>query len=238
MKIITWNCQGAFRKKIDYILELEPDILLIQECENIEKIMLKEKVPKIKEIAWHSDDNKKGLGIFSKPYFNFELLSNHESEFRYIIPYKVTGKELTFNLFAIWAMINSKDRSASYIGQIWHAINSYNSLLNENSTILIGDFNSNKIWDNKVRIGNHTDVVNKLTEKRIFSVYHNHFNMEHGKEIHPTFYMYRKKEIPYHIDYCFASEDLLKKVKDVEIGDYEKWSTLSDHCPLCITFDM
>lgn len=50
--------------------------------------------------------------------------------------------------------------------------------------------------------------------------------------------MYRKKEKPYHIDYCFVSEDLLDKVKEVEIGTYEKWTAHSDHSPLYIKFDL
>ncbi len=34
MKIITWNCNMAFRKKTDFILAHKPDILLVPECEH------------------------------------------------------------------------------------------------------------------------------------------------------------------------------------------------------------
>lgn len=37
MKIVAWNAGMAFRKKIDKILPLKADILIISECEKSEK---------------------------------------------------------------------------------------------------------------------------------------------------------------------------------------------------------
>lgn len=238
MRLITWNCQGAFRKKVDFILELKPDILVVQECEHPDKLKFNEKTPKPQDIYWYSDGGKKGLGLFSYSDFKFELLPEFNPEFRYILPFRLKGNGKTFTFFAIWAMNNKENYEARYIGQIWLAINYYQDLLSNNTTILIGDFNSNKIWDYKDRVGNHSDVVNKLAEQKIHSVYHYHFNTEQGKEKHSTLFMYRKKEKPYHIDYCFVSEDLLDKLKEVEIGTYEKWTVHSDHSPLNIKFDL
>ena len=47
MKLITWNCQGAFRKKAEIILTLNPDILVIQECESPERLIFKNSTKKL-----------------------------------------------------------------------------------------------------------------------------------------------------------------------------------------------
>lgn len=237
MRIVSWNCQGAFRKKADFILTLKPDMLVIQECEHPDKLKFSENTKKPNDVYWYSDGGKKGIGIFSYSNFKFKLLPDFNPEFRYILPLEVTGNGQTFTLLAIWAMGNKENREARYIGQVWFAINHYKNLL-RSSTILIGDFNSNKIWDYKDRVGTHSNVVNKLEEKDIHSVYHKHFNTEQGKEKHPTLYMYRKQEKPYHIDYCFVSADLLDKVTKVEIGTYENWTAHSDHSPVNIDIDL
>lgn len=237
MRLITWNCQGAFRRKAEYILSLRPDILVVQECEHPDKLKFNSSSLKPNDFYWYGDSAHKGLGLFSYSDYKFELLPSFNPEFRYILPFRVTGNEQSFSFFAIWAMNNKMNREARYIGQIWFAINYYSDLL-DNSTILIGDFNSNKIWDYKDRIGTHSDVVNKLAEKDIHSVYHKHFDIEQGKEKHPTFFLQKKNLKPYHIDYCFVSGNMLAKVKEVEIGTFEKWIIHSDHTPLSIKFDL
>ncbi|KXK51186.1 MAG: Endonuclease/Exonuclease/phosphatase family protein [Chlorobi bacterium OLB5] len=236
MKLITWNCQGAFRRKIEFILALKPDILIVQECENPNKINYSSTNLQPKNFYWYGDSLHKGISVYSYSEYKFELLNEFNPEFRYILPFRVTGHEDSFILFAIWAMSNKENYEARYIGQIWQAINYYSGLFNC-STILIGDFNSNKIWDYKKRVGDHTDVVNKLAEYNIHSIYHKYFKVEQGKEIHPTFFLQRNLNKPYHIDYCFASSDFIKKVKSVEIGSFENWNAHSDHSPLIINFD-
>jgi len=234
MKIIEWNSQGAFRKKNEKILSLNPDILIVSECENEEKLKFGKLTPKPSDFFWYGDSPNKGIGVFSYSDYKFELLKEFNPKFRYIIPLKVTGKNTSFVLFAIWAMDNKENQEARYIGQIWLAINYYSDFLLNENTILIGDFNSNKIWDYKDRVGNHTDVVNKLKEKRIFSLYHEKMKIEHGNEKHPTFYMYRKLEKPYHIDYCFASELIIENGFDISIGKGTDWIEFSDHTPITV----
>lgn len=237
MRLITWNCQGAFRKKGNTILTHQPDILIVQECEHPNKLLFGSTTQKPNDLYWHGDNIHKGIGIFSYSDYKFDLLENFNPEFRYILPFRVTGHGQTFFLFAIWAMNYKEIPQARYIGQIWLAINYYNTLLGD-STILIGDFNSNKIWDNKDRVGNHTAVVNKLAEKNIYSMYHRYLNLEQGQEKHSTFFLHRNIKKPYHIDYCFASADLYDKLQYVEVGKFGDWIAHSDHVPLIINFNL
>lgn len=211
--------------------------MVIQECEHPDKLKFSKIFKPPNDFFWHGDNLNKGIGIFTYSDYKIELLPEFNPKYRYILPLKVTGCNTSFTLLAVWAMANKENYEVRYIGQIWLAINHYKSLLG-GSTIITGDFNSNKIWDYKDRIGTHSDVVANLEGNGIHSIYHKHFDSEQGKEMHPTFFLHKKESKPYHIDYCFASTDFLDKVKTVEIGTYENWNAHSDHSPLNIQFDI
>jgi exodeoxyribonuclease III len=236
MKLITWNCNMAFRKKAALILAQKPDILIVQECEHPDKLVFDKCIPKPTDSLWFGNNLHKGLGIFSYSNFRFSVIETHNPAFQIIIPIAVSNGLIEFNLFAIWAH-NPSDPDGQYIEQIWKAIHFYEKLIKNEKTILIGDFNSNKIWDRKRREGNHSNVVKQLAELGIFSTYHHYYNQSQGAEEHPTFYLYRHQNKPYHLDYCFASNNLLTKVTSVEVGNFDTWATYSDHTPLIVTFE-
>jgi exodeoxyribonuclease-3 len=236
MKIITWNCNMAFRKKAEIVRIYQPDILIVPECEHPDKLIFPEGIPQPTDSLWFGHNANKGLAIFSYNGFRLKTLDGHNPELKTIVPVEVKAGEFKFNLFAIWAN-NPGDRDGQYITQVWKALHYYQDAIREKETILIGDFNSNTIWDKPRREGNHSTVVEHLKAKGIFSVYHHYFNLNQGQEVHPTLYMYRHKDKPYHIDYCFASEDLVKHLTGVEIGDFDSWNKFSDHVPVIISFD-
>jgi exodeoxyribonuclease-3 len=226
----------AFRKKVGLLLKYEPDILIIPECEHPDKLKQESRSIKFTNMLWFGKNPNKGLGIFSFNDFILNVSENYNENFKIIVPLEVTKQQFSFNLFAVWAN-NPEDKDGRYITQVWKAISYYNIILKDSNTILIGDFNSNTIWDKPKREGNHTTVVKLLEEKKVFSTYHLHFKQLQGKEEHPTLYMYRHKEKSYHIDYCFASIDMINHLQNVEIGDYEFWCQYSDHVPLIATFN-
>lgn len=224
----------AFRNKAAFILAHKPDILVVPECEHPDKLTFNSDTPKPTDSIWFGSNINKGLGIFSYSSFKFKLRRTHNASLKMIILISVTGGGYDFTLYAIWAN-NPADPDGQYVEQVWKAIHHYDKHLKNKQTILIGDFNSNTIWDRKYRAGNHSSVVKRLEEKGIVSCYHLHHKQTQGKEQHPTFYLYKHKDKPYHLDYCFVSRDLSDKIQSVEIGEYDVWKKYSDHVPVIVT---
>jgi exodeoxyribonuclease III len=237
MKIITWNCNMAFRKKAALLLVHEPDIVIVPECEHPAKLLFKEGVKQPTTLLWFGSNKNKGLGIFSYSNYRLKLKRNHNPDIKMVIPVGVTAGSISFTLYAVWAN-NPSDGDGPYIEQVWKALKYYHKKINKKQTMLMGDFNSNTIWDRKYREANHSNVVKQLQKKGINSCYHLHHGQVQGKEEHPTFYLYRHSDKPYHLDYCFASKDLTDKMVSVEIGTYDFWKAYSDHVPVIITYDL
>lgn len=237
MKIIAWNCNMCFRRKAEFIQFYEPDIVVVSECEHPDKLKFNSQTKLPKDVCWYGENKNKGLGVFSYGDYKLQLLKKHKPDFKIILPISVTKKEFNLTLFAVWAN-NPLDKKYQYIGQVWKALNHYKSLLKSENVILAGDFNSNSVWDKPRREFNHSSVVKLLEKKKIFSVYHEYQNQKQGAELHPTWYMYRHSDKPYHLDYCFASNNLMEKLKRVEIGSYAQWREYSDHMPIMVDFDL
>jgi exodeoxyribonuclease III len=236
MKIIAWNCNMAYRKKAAFILAHQPDIVVVPECECPEKLQFTKGTPLPNDMVWYGANKNKGLAIFSYSKYKLKLLDCHNPAFKNILPVAVSAGKMEFILFAVWAN-HPADKDGAYVTQVWKAIHHYDALLNNKKTILLGDFNSNTIWDRPKREGNHSAVVKKLAAKKIFSTYHTFYGQEQGKEMHPTQFMYRHQDKPYHLDYCFASAYFIKKLINVEVGTYNDWKHLSDHKPVIVSFD-
>lgn len=234
MKIITWNCNGAFRNKYEFLNEFDADILIIQECEN--PILSKDISYKefAKNHLWIGNNKNKGLGVFAKEFIKIEKLhwsniyENHAVN--YFLPILINEKQ---TLIAIWAHKNNSP-TFGYVGQIWKyfQINS----INIQKSIIIGDFNSNKIWDCWDRWWNHSDVVAIFEKNNLESIYHKLNNEKHGEETLKTFYLHRNLSKGYHIDYCFMPKYLLKENVTINIPEFEKVKSFSDHLPLIITY--
>jgi exodeoxyribonuclease-3 len=237
MRIVEWNCSMAFRKKATRMLKLNPDLLIVPECECLERLESSPSMPQPRYSIWIGDNHAKGIGILSYSDLEITLHESYDSAFRYVVPIKVNGGK-RFNLLAIWAMNDGNDQRRRYIGQVWLAVKRYENLLDD-SVLIAGDFNWNHIWDSSPDLhGNLMQTVEFLQSKGIVSLYHTFFQEAFGHESRPTLYMYRKPSRPYHVDYCFGSADFVRRLQSVEVGSYADWKTVSDHMPVISTFEV
>lgn len=245
MKIVTWNCSGGFRNKLEHIDKLKADILVIQECEDPSQSSKAYQEWAGSSYLWKGESKNKGIGVFAKNGNTVQLLDWSGSyaieglvsksttlewsskELRLFLPVLINEQ---FTLLGVWTK-GGRDDVFGYMGQFWKFLQVHRRELSGQRTIIAGDFNSNVRWDKPDRWWNHTDVVNELGELGIQSLYHHTFGEEQGSESRPTFHLHRNLEKPYHIDYVFISKDMLGSSSlDMPYGD---WLSVSDHYPLC-----
>ena len=230
MKLVTWNCQGAFRKKYARIARSTPDLAVIQECEHPDKLKWKGVLPPPTSQLWFGENANRGLGIFSWNNLEFKPDASYDPSIHYCVPIKVSGA-CSFNLLAVWAMEHTDPR-LSYIAQVNLAIIAYRSFIQETDTFLMGDLNSNPHQDPLARLGSHDWVVRSLADLDMVSAYHYFYRETQGKESQSTFFMNRKVEQPFHLDYIFLPRRWLKRLAKVRIGNPQVWLKYSDHCPV------
>ena len=232
MKIISWNCNGALWKKFNLFEKLDADILVIQECEDPRRSKNSDYKKWAKNYLWHGNGKNKGIGVFAKFDIGIDPIDLDSGKLESFLPFTVNNN---LKILAVWTR-NPDSGKSSYIGQLWQYLQLHKNYFKGDNNLIIGDFNSPKIWDKQRNIGNHSNVVNELKEIGILSIYHHFIGCDQGTEIHPTFYMYRKIEKPYHIDYAFISESLISNSK-IDVGNKELWLEYSDHMPLFLTID-
>lgn len=114
MKIVTWNCNGAFRKKYQEIENLGADIYAIQECENPENAK-GEYENWASSYIWHGENKHKGLGIFAHNGIDIQRLNWQDNGLQLFLPVRINNQ---FNLVAVWTK-RANSPTFRYIGQLW-----------------------------------------------------------------------------------------------------------------------
>lgn len=224
MRIVTWNCcRGAYAKKAPLLDALAPDIAVIQECAK--------PVIESDTLLWFGDNPRQGLAVQSFGHYRLRALPRVDDVPKFVFPVEVIGPEC-FSLLAVWSKGKQTFR---YVMGVVKAVEAYSHIFESSPTVLIGDLNSNAIWDTWHPANlNHTALVTSLSNLGLVSSYHHFFDEPHGAETQPTCYLLWKQERPYHIDYCFVPEAWTARIQHVEVGSYEEWKSHSDHRPLLV----
>jgi len=229
MRIIVWNCKMALSRKRHHLYALHPDIAVIPECsQKCLKLCAKDGF----EARWFGDNPRKGLGVLVAKPLHIRRAAKPRS--KWVVPLQIGGGPCDFLLIAVWTMPVPGGLGRSYIGQLSEAIAGNPRWFSGKPTIVCGDFNSNKIWDDKRDKANHSTVVSALEKHRLASAYHHFFAESQGQETQPTYYFWHHKNRPYHIDYIFLPQPWAAHIQRVQVGSHAAWHKLSDHVPLSV----
>lgn len=235
MKIISWNCNCAFRNKFRLLTDEKPDIMIVPESESPEYLDSHRGIIPARCHLWAGKTPCKGLSIFTFNGYSARIADFYNPNYKFIVPVEIRKGNRKFLLFAVWTITAENNNTYSgYVVQAYKAMQHYQPHLRTDS-ILAGDFNSNKLWDTHfTRSCNHTSLIEFLSGQGFFSLYHYLYGEKQGEETKATLYMLKQEKRPYHIDYFFMHHSLMQKVKSFQIGEYKDWITASDHMPLTL----
>ena len=231
LRLVTWNCAMALRRKWPQLRALAPDVAVIQECETPDKWPQGE----CTSALWHGGSRHKGLAIATFGDWRLEACEPIDPSIEYVLPARVVGAA-SFNILGVWAKA-SPIKERSYIGQVHRAAQVYASWMSDGAAAVVGDWNSNAQWDTERR-ANHTATVALLAKCGLTSAYHHHNRCPHGGEPRSTFHLYKRQDRGYHIDYCFIPEAWAANLRRVTVGDFAQWRAYSDHCPLVVDVEL
>jgi exodeoxyribonuclease III len=224
MRLVTWNAgRGQFAKKAPWIEHLQADVAVIQEIAD----------PRTKQagVCWFGLNPNQGVAVLARPPYSVTPLPEKLEAPKYFVPFRVSGP-IEFTLFAVWTL---GDQDLRYVRAATAAVDIYDQAFRSGPVVVMGDFNSNAIWDRDHPTHlNHTALVAKLAERDIQSAYHAHRSVPHGEEKEHTFFLHRRPEKAYHIDYCFVPTPWLPRLKHVDVGSHAAWYKASDHTPLLV----
>ena len=224
MRIVSWNCNLSLAKKLDSLLELDPNVAVIQECERDLK------VPEGYYYIWSGNNPRKGLGVLTKNV-KAVLEPSWRKEWTYFLPISIPEKNL--RLIATWAYNHRAVRfGTEYVGSSLEVIKELLEWISCGRSLVVGDFNNSIIWDKVNGKFNFADINLTLNSLGLKSAYHHLTKDSYGAELSSTFYHTKNSEKGYHIDYCFVHDSL--EIASVEIPEYENWKSKSDHVPVIL----
>ncbi|WP_231377442.1 endonuclease/exonuclease/phosphatase family protein [Arthrobacter sp. 162MFSha1.1] len=219
MRIVSWNCAMGFAKKRALVEALKPDIAILAETSQ-RHIAETEATFK----AWVGSNPHKGLGVIGFTNRSYML---HEADalLPWHIPFTVDG----LNIIGLWAHVRDKD--LKYVRVTHEIVSRHADFLTSAPSLIIGDFNSNTVWDREHPGRNHSMLVERLQGLGLQSVYHRANGDAHGAETSKTYFHTKRLHFGHHIDYAFLSEACRGSLA---IGNHEDWLKYSDHMPLIL----
>jgi len=219
MRIVSWNCAMGFAKKRPLVEALRPDVAILAETsqKHIEETDAPFK-------AWVGSNPHKGLGVIG---FTNRAYMTHAADA--LLPWHIPFSVDDLNIIALWA--HARDKDLKYVRVTHEIVSSHADFLSSAPSLIMGDFNSNTVWDHEHPGRNHSMLVERLHGLGLQSVYHRANGVGHGAETTKTYFHTKKLHFGHHIDYAFLSEGF---PGSLAIGKHQDWLMHSDHMPLIL----
>lgn len=228
MKIVSYNINDSKPWKIDRLLGMDADVLVVPEITCPEDAPL----PADYEMKWygveyfHHEKKWKGLGVIWKKGMG-QIPDWIAPSMTYSIPLIIDD----YLILGFWPTRNadgSDKRTYPQIAQ--EMINEYAPHFKDYKTIIIGDFNCYVGQSGSKKYGDMLRVNEILESLGLHSLYHQQKCESLGKETTPTFYFRFQESEPFFLDYAYTNFP----VSSFRMLPWDK--EMSDHIGLEVVF--
>ncbi|MGY1810654.1 endonuclease/exonuclease/phosphatase family protein [Blastococcus sp. SYSU D00669] len=235
MRIVSWNCRMALHDKWSMVLELAPDILLVQEAA-CPAVLRARGVPLPEQVQWVGGWKQQGLLAVAFGDYRLRVAETYFPGLHWVLPLQVDGPE-QFTLLAtydLYTLSQQGDPDAAKSDALITALARYRDLLADGDVVLAGDLNNSVTFDRPRGRRNFSPTLEALADLGYVSAYHSHRGEGHGAETEWTFYLHYGERAFHHIDFCFVPAAW--RIDNVAVGGYEPWVSQrrSDHAPVVV----
>jgi len=265
LRVLTWNCRRASRYSPawDYLLELDPDIALLQDFGKIPPRVLEiyATAPDMTSVDKEGKAAKHHAEVFAKGTISrrLDLPAPEEWITRELDAYRTffTARHVTLNSgLHLTAMsfyspaflldtsrLEGVDTSSIRLPQhskifgtelLWATLGAM-KIRPEERFVVAGDFNSSETFDIPKPRGNR-DIMDRLNSLGLTEV----LRVSRG-ELTPTF-RHSTGSIDHQIDHMYVSDRLLGELDSCDVGSAERVfgrnPMLSDHLPIVADFQI
>ena len=224
----------ALRQKFDRLLELRPDVAVVQEC--ADPAGTKGWRPDCAAYDWIGFNPAKGLGIFT---FGDLTLTRHASYSQTValyLPVTVAGG-CRFNLLGLWAADPRKVPDGA-TNDPAAALRHYRSFLAAGPAFVAGDFNRLPQQMSVRRGGPGSSVVDLLAGAGLTNADFAMSDASGQPALRRTHFHQRKFARGFVVDYIFVPATAVARLTAFEVRDPHDWITWSDHVPLVAELDL
>lgn len=226
---MTWNCRGGFRRKLDRLASLAPDVAVVCEAPVANPYV---SALLAGSVSWHSAgaNAEKGLAV-----------AGFRGQFASVAPEPlglcswgvgVAGADGP-GVLGVWSVPAPGRR---YGDEVLAVIDAHAEWIAGGNVAVAGDFNidAHGVGNGGRGAKLFADIVRRLAALGLVSAYHAWTGEDFGSESRMTHYHLRKPDRGFHIDFCFVPTAWSGVIRGVSIGAPEDWLPYSDHMPLLV----